>query len=298
MIQLTPSAALFLCWIWESALPSCLMLSNATLQSQVCFLPFSYFFLLLNFRFRSETNYQGNFSEVCILRTNGIILGIYRENSMFCVSDSSHIFCLWSLGRCWVAQVNGHERHQKCQSRQEVTCPAQGDWGPVWQSGSVGGGVGFETHFDMNKPRKTLIFQFQFHFLFLGGGNEKSTDVICALEGDSISITCPMNGSQNQVGMYLRNIRENLNVIYFPKDKSQKVDCNFENRTKCSKEGETLRITLDRLQQSDSQIYLCSEMVIINGLPKELNGKKTIVLVKGIAIPPFMSWISKCRLIF
>ncbi|XP_032932947.1 T-cell antigen CD7 [Catharus ustulatus] len=113
------------------------------------------------------------------------------------------------------------------------------------------------------------------------GGNEKSTDVISAWEGDSISITCPMNGSQNQVGMYLRNIRQNLNMIYFPKDKSQKVVCNFENRTKCSKEGETLRITLHRLRQSDSQIYLCSEIVKINGFPKELYGKTTIVLVKA-----------------
>ncbi|NXQ47780.1 CD7 protein, partial [Catharus fuscescens] len=114
-----------------------------------------------------------------------------------------------------------------------------------------------------------------------GGGNEKSTDIISAWEEDSISITCPMNGSQNQVGMYLRNIRQNLNMIYFPKDKSQKVDCSFENRTKCSKEGETLRITLHRLQQSDSQIYLCSEIVKINGFPKELYGKTTIVLVKA-----------------
>ncbi|NXC84390.1 CD7 protein, partial [Cercotrichas coryphoeus] len=111
-----------------------------------------------------------------------------------------------------------------------------------------------------------------------GEGNEQSTDVISAWEGDSVSITCPMNGSQNQVGMYLRVIRQNLNVIYFSKEK---YDCDFDNRTTCSKEGETLRITLHRLQQSDSEIYLCSEIVKINDHPKELYGKTTIVLVKA-----------------
>ncbi|XP_056361633.1 T-cell antigen CD7-like isoform X1 [Oenanthe melanoleuca] len=114
-----------------------------------------------------------------------------------------------------------------------------------------------------------------------GGGSEQSTDVISAWEGDSISITCPMNGSENQVGMYLRAIRQHLNVIYFSKEKSQKSVCDVDNRTTCSKEGETLRITLHRLQQSDSEIYLCSEIVKINDYPKELYGKTIIVLVKA-----------------
>ncbi|KAL2297620.1 hypothetical protein Nmel_016169 [Mimus melanotis] len=133
----------------------------------------------------------------------------------------------------------------------------------------------------MNKPKGTLIFPFQLHFLFLGGGNEQPRDVISAWEGDSVSIICPMNGSQNQVGMYLRAIRHHLNVLYLPKEKSQKSDYGFDNRIKWSKEGENLRITLHRLQQSDSEIYLCSEIVKINDSPKELYGKTTMVLVKA-----------------
>ncbi|NXR25173.1 CD7 protein, partial [Cinclus mexicanus] len=114
-----------------------------------------------------------------------------------------------------------------------------------------------------------------------GGGNEQSTDVISAWEGDSVSITCPMNGSQNQVGIYLRAIRQRRNVIYFSKERSQRCDHAFDNRSKCSKEGENLRITLHRLKQSDSEIYLCSEIVKINDYAKELYGKTTVVLVKA-----------------
>ncbi|NXE43955.1 CD7 protein, partial [Ptilorrhoa leucosticta] len=114
-----------------------------------------------------------------------------------------------------------------------------------------------------------------------GGGNEQSTDVISAWEGDSVSITCPMNGSQNQVGMYLTAIRQNLNVIYVPKNESPNVNPAFANRVKYSEEGENLRITLQRLQESDSKIYVCSEMVKINDRHKDLYGKTTIVVVKA-----------------
>uniref|UniRef100_A0A8C3NT84 Uncharacterized protein n=1 Tax=Geospiza parvula TaxID=87175 RepID=A0A8C3NT84_GEOPR len=143
----------------------------------------------------------------------------------------------------------------------------------------------------MIRPRGTLILQFQLHFLFLGGGNEQSTDVISAWEGDSISITCPINHSEYQLGMYLRNIRQNVNVIYCPKEKPPLINPAFANRVECSKEGENLRITLHRLQESDSEIYVCTEMFKI----KEVYRKTIIVLVKGIAIPPFMSRISKYR---
>ncbi|NXP61097.1 CD7 protein, partial [Chloropsis cyanopogon] len=114
-----------------------------------------------------------------------------------------------------------------------------------------------------------------------GGGNEQPTDVISAWEGDSISITCPMNGSQNQMGMYLRAIRQNLNVVYCPKEKPPSVNPDFANRIECSKEGENLRINLHRLQESDSKIYVCSEIFKINGHPKELYRKTTIVVVKA-----------------
>ncbi|NXQ00860.1 CD7 protein, partial [Vidua macroura] len=114
-----------------------------------------------------------------------------------------------------------------------------------------------------------------------GGGNEQSTDVISAWEGDSINIICPVNGSQYQVGMYLRVIRQNLDVAYFPKEESPSVNPAFANRVESSKEGETLRITLHRLQESDSEIYVCSEFLNINDNPKEIYRKTTIVVVKA-----------------
>ncbi|NXD28585.1 CD7 protein, partial [Spelaeornis formosus] len=113
-----------------------------------------------------------------------------------------------------------------------------------------------------------------------GGRNEQSADVISAWEGSSISITCPISDSQNQVGMHLRAIRENLNVLYFS-GKVLTIHQDFANRIQCSKEGENLRITLHRLQESDSKIYLCSEVVKINDHPKDLYGKTTIVVVKA-----------------
>ncbi|NWV46549.1 CD7 protein, partial [Daphoenositta chrysoptera] len=114
-----------------------------------------------------------------------------------------------------------------------------------------------------------------------GGGNEQSTDVISAWEGGSFSITCPMNGSQNQVGMYLTAIRQNLNVIYVPKQKPPNINPAFAERIEYSKEGENFRITLHRLQESDSKIYVCSAMVKINAHHKDLYGKTTIVVVKA-----------------
>ncbi|XP_077044616.1 T-cell antigen CD7 [Agelaius phoeniceus] len=110
-----------------------------------------------------------------------------------------------------------------------------------------------------------------------GGGKERSKDVISAWEGDSISITCPMNRSEYQLGMYLRAVRQNVNMIYCPKDNSPQINPAFANRVESSKEGENLRITLHRLQESDSEIYKCIETLRI----KEIHRKTIIVLVKA-----------------
>lgn len=114
-----------------------------------------------------------------------------------------------------------------------------------------------------------------------GGGNEQSTDVISVWEGDSISIICSMNGSENQVRMFLKSVRQNLNVIYFPQKQNASIYPTFTNRIKYSKEGKNLRIILHRVQESDSNIYRCSEIVKTNDRPKDLSGKTTIVVVKA-----------------
>ncbi|XP_059341992.1 uncharacterized protein LOC132081992 [Ammospiza nelsoni] len=110
-----------------------------------------------------------------------------------------------------------------------------------------------------------------------GGGKEQSTDVISAWEGDSISITCPMNHAEYQLGMYLRVIRQSINVIYCSKENSSRINPDFANRTECSKEGENFRITLHRLQESDSEIYVCTDVLQM----KEIYRKTIIVLVKA-----------------
>ncbi|XP_064251807.1 T-cell antigen CD7 isoform X2 [Passer domesticus] len=119
-------------------------------------------------------------------------------------------------------------------------------------------------------------------------GNEQSTDVISAWEGDSINITCPINGSQWQVNMVLRAIRErqSRDVIHCPKEKSPSVNPTFASRIEWSKEGGNLRTTLHRLKESDSGTYVCCEMVEINGNPKEIYRKTTTVVVKAVSRRP------------
>ncbi|NWT75633.1 CD7 protein, partial [Prunella himalayana] len=119
-----------------------------------------------------------------------------------------------------------------------------------------------------------------------GGGNEQSTDVMSAWEGSSINIICPMNDSQNQMGMSLRAVRQNLDVAYWTKEQPPSVNPAFADRVNCSKEGEKLRITLHRLQESDSKIYVCAEMLKIKDRPKVIYRKTTIVVVKALSREP------------
>ncbi|XP_041315371.1 T-cell antigen CD7 [Pyrgilauda ruficollis] len=86
--------------------------------------------------------------------------------------------------------------------------------------------------------------------------------------------------------MVLRANRQSLEVIYCPKEKLPSVNPAFANRTEWSKEGENLRITLHRLQESDSGTYVCCETVEIDGNPKEIYRKRTIVVVKAMSRRP------------
>lgn len=124
-------------------------------------------------------------------------------------------------------------------------------------------------------------------FLFLGGENEQSTDIINVWEGDSISITC--SGSENDLGMYLTASIQRVNVINVSQNNTASKLSALANRTQYSTEGRNHRITLHNVQESDSDIYQCFKYVLSKAHHKKLKGKTTIVVVKGIAIPPFMS---------
>ncbi|NWZ46772.1 T-cell antigen CD7 isoform X3 [Haliaeetus albicilla] len=114
-----------------------------------------------------------------------------------------------------------------------------------------------------------------------GGENDQSTDIISVWEGDSISITCSMKGSENEVGTYLTTIIQPVNVIYVSKQNTSYILPALANRTKYSKDGRNLRITLHNVQESDSNIYLCTKFIKSKGHHIKLSGKTTIVVVKA-----------------
>ncbi|XP_033923834.1 T-cell antigen CD7 isoform X1 [Melopsittacus undulatus] len=114
-----------------------------------------------------------------------------------------------------------------------------------------------------------------------GGENEESTDIISVREGESINITCSIEGSENEVGTYLKTSIQPVNVVYVSRHNTSYILPALANRTKYSKEGSNLRITLHNVQESDSNIYQCSTYVKTESNHRKLFGKTTIVVVKG-----------------
>lgn len=102
-----------------------------------------------------------------------------------------------------------------------------------------------------------------------GGENEESTDVISVWEGETISITCSVKGSENEVGTYLATSIQPVNVVYVSKQNTAYILPALARRTKYSKEGRNLRITLHNVQESDSNIYQCTTYVKIKKLPQK-----------------------------
>ncbi|XP_026717070.1 T-cell antigen CD7 [Athene cunicularia] len=114
-----------------------------------------------------------------------------------------------------------------------------------------------------------------------GGENEQSTDIISVWEGDSISITCSMQSSENEVVTILTTSIQPVNVIQVSKQNASYILPALANRTKYSKEGRNLKITLHNVQESDSNIYLCAKYIKSKGNHKKLYGKTSIVVVKA-----------------
>ncbi|XP_074778466.1 T-cell antigen CD7 [Athene noctua] len=114
-----------------------------------------------------------------------------------------------------------------------------------------------------------------------GGENEQSTDIISVWEGDSISITCLMQSSENEVVTILETRIQPVNVIQVSKQNASYILPALANRTKYSKEGRNLKITLHNVQESDSNIYVCTKYIKRKGNHKKLYGKTSIVLVKA-----------------
>ncbi|XP_075576264.1 T-cell antigen CD7 [Pelecanus crispus] len=117
--------------------------------------------------------------------------------------------------------------------------------------------------------------------IFNGGESEQSTDVISVWEGESINITCSINSSENEVGTRLTAMIQPVNVIYVSKQNTSYILPALAKRIQYSKEGRDLRITLHNVQESDSNIYVCTTFIKNKDHHKKLNGKTTIVVVKA-----------------
>ncbi|NXU90579.1 CD7 protein, partial [Xiphorhynchus elegans] len=113
-----------------------------------------------------------------------------------------------------------------------------------------------------------------------GGGNEQPTEVISVWEGDSINIICSISDSGNHKAMQLKTSRRMANVVYLPTDKPPNISPDFAGRVKCSREGRNYRITLHNAQESDSNVYTCTEF-LSNGHHKMVDVKRAIVVVKA-----------------
>lgn len=117
--------------------------------------------------------------------------------------------------------------------------------------------------------------------------------MVSVWEGDSVSITCSMYNSKNELGTYLRTRVSPENVLYVPKDNKPAVPSAFANRIKYSKEGAKFTVTLLNAQESDSNFYLCVRFIKRNGRHVRLDGKTTIVVVKAAVVPPVKLGINK-----
>lgn len=97
-----------------------------------------------------------------------------------------------------------------------------------------------------------------------------------------------MKGSENELGRYLRTSIQSVNLLYLNNESVPYIPPALANRVKYSDEGENFRITLHNVQESDSNIYRCVQFIKTKNYPQKLNEKTTIVMVKGISIPPFL----------
>ncbi|XP_031455015.1 T-cell antigen CD7 [Phasianus colchicus] len=133
-----------------------------------------------------------------------------------------------------------------------------------------------------------LVYLFLLLLPFFPGRNGKEnistewpTDVISAWEGDSVTITCSKNSSENEVGTYLR-IREPLdNIVYVSSKNTSHIHRNFTNRTTYLNEGTNLTITVHGVRRSDSNIYLCVTYITKNNHHIKQDGKSIILVVKA-----------------
>lgn len=98
--------------------------------------------------------------------------------------------------------------------------------------------------------------------------------------GQSVNITCVWS-SQAENFYLLRAHRQRGEVLSVSKLNVPDVFPPFKDRLQYSREGNRAVITLEELQEEDSDNYICAEEVMGSPL---LSARGTMVLVKGMTL--------------
>ncbi|XP_039572040.1 T-cell antigen CD7 isoform X2 [Passer montanus] len=98
-------------------------------------------------------------------------------------------------------------------------------------------------------------------------------------QGQSVNITCVLKSSAEDEFLLLRTHVQPNEVLSVSKLNISKVSPDFENRLEYSKEGNRIVVTLHKLQEKDSDNYVCAQEV--QGSPL-LSASGTMVLVKEV----------------
>ncbi|KYO31244.1 T-cell antigen CD7 [Alligator mississippiensis] len=115
---------------------------------------------------------------------------------------------------------------------------------------------------------------------------EKLEAPISGQKGDSINITCVTETKGKDVEVYLmRQYVDPKKVIYIPSNGNAIISSAFTNRIEYSGPPNNRTITLQELQQNDTDVYVCVSVVLTPNLylVKEMN---TIMVVTAGCILP------------
>ncbi|XP_050175586.1 uncharacterized protein LOC126642200 [Myiozetetes cayanensis] len=101
-------------------------------------------------------------------------------------------------------------------------------------------------------------------------------------QGQSVNITCVMNSSRGDGGIYLlRTLVQPERVLYVSNENTARILPAFTGRLEYSKEGKQIVIILHNLQENDSDNYVCAEEVKNVKNTHLLSADGTLLLVKG-----------------
>ncbi|XP_019357333.1 PREDICTED: T-cell antigen CD7 [Gavialis gangeticus] len=115
---------------------------------------------------------------------------------------------------------------------------------------------------------------------------EKLEAPISGQKGDSINITCATETKEKDVEVYLmRQYVDPKTVIHIPNDGTEDISSAFTDRIEYSGPPHNRTITLQGLQQNDTDVYVCVSAVLTPS-PYIVKETSTLVVVTGIVLSP------------